>query len=410
MWTYENRTLLILCLGGGIAALDAQALFYLGPFVMRDLHITNSQMGLLSAAVLSTWALSAFTTSVLSDRKGQRKKYLIIAYLMFGVLSFASGLAGSVGMLLVARLLIGVAEGPIVPISHTIIIAESSPRRRGFNMGVVQSVGSQLVGSAVSPLLIVWLATVYNWRGAFFIAGLPGLVIALLIATLIREPAVVQATPPAAGSPHLVWERIKALLRVRNIRLCALLSCFLNAWYFGLLTFMPLYLVKTLLLSAREMSQVMACAGAGAVLSAATVPFLSDRFGRKPIMSLFAALGVLGPTAALIPGATMPRLMIFVFLGAWVQGVIPLCIGTVPMESTPQRNATASGFIMAFGMIVGGLIGPAVCGRLADWFSLGVAIGVCGAAALAAAATCRALTETAPRVRERAEGVCRDAS
>jgi len=106
----------------------------------------------------------------------------------------------------------------------------------------------------------------------------------------------------------------------------------------------------------------------------------------------------------------MPRLMIFVFLGAWVQGVIPLCIGTVPMESTPQRNATASGFIMAFGMIVGGLIGPAVCGRLADWFSLGVAIGVCGAAALAAAATCRALTETAPRVRERAEGVCRDAS
>jgi len=401
VWTYENRALLILALGGGVAALDAQALSYLGPFVMRDLNITNSQMGLLSAAVLSTWALSGFTTSVLSDRKGQRKKYLIAAYLMFGVLSFASGLARSVGMLLLARLLIGVAEGPIVPIAHTIIMSESSPRRRGFNMGVVQSVGSQLVGSAVSPLLLVWLATSYDWRNAFFIAGLPGLAIALLIATLIREPTVVQSTPAADARPHLVWERLKTLLRVRNIRLCALLSCFLNAWYFGLLTFMPLYLVKSLHLSAREMSQVMACAGVGAVLSAATVPFLSDRFGRKPIMSLFAVLGALGPIGALVPGAGTTRMMIFVFMGAWTQGVLPLCIGTVPMESIPQRNATASGFIMAFGMIVGGLIGPAVCGRLADMFNLGVAIGVCGVAAIAAAATCRAITETAPSVRAR---------
>jgi MFS family permease len=399
VWTYENRTLLILCLGGGIAALDAQALFYLSPFAMRDLHITNSQMGLLSAAVLFTWALSGFATSVLSDRKGQRKKYLIAAYLMFGVLSFASGLARTVGMLLVARLLIGFAEGPIVPIAHAIIMAESSPRRRGFNMGVVQSVGSQLVGSTGSPLLLVWLATTYNWRGAFFVAGLPGLAIALLVATLIREPAIAHPIAPAGGRPHLVWERLKTLLRLRNIRLCALLSCFLNAWYFGLLTFMPLYLVRSLHLSPREMSHVMAFAGVGAVLSAAAVPLLSDRFGRKPIMSLFAAIGVLGPIGALVPGAGTTRLIVFVFLGAWAQGVLPLCIGTVPMESTPQRNATASGFIMAFGMIVGGLIGPAVCGRLADLFNLGVAIGVCGVAALAAAATCRAIIETAPGVR-----------
>ena len=399
MWTYENRTVLLLCLGGGVAALDAQALFYLGPFVMRDMRITNSQIGLLSAAVLFTWALSGFATSVLSDRKGQRKKFLVAAYLMFAVLSFASGLAGSIATLLLARLLIGLAEGPIVPLAHAIIMSESSPRRRGFNMGIVQSVGSQLVGSAISPLLLVWLALAYSWRGAFFIAGLPGLAIAILVATLIREPTITWPVGHTEGQQRPVWEQVKELLRLRNIRLCAVLSCFLNAWYFGLLTFMPLYLVKSLHLSPREMSQVMACGGIGAVLSAALVPALSDRIGRKPVMSLFAMLGALGPIGALVPGAGTLRLMIFMFLGAWTQGVLPLCIGTVPMESTPKRSATASGFIMASGMIVGGLIGPAVCGRLADLFNLGVAIGICGGAALVAAAICRAISETAPGVR-----------
>jgi MFS family permease len=53
---------------------------------------------------------------------------------------------------------------------------------------------------------------------------------------------------------------------------------------------------------------------------------------------------------------------------------------------------------MATGMIVGGLIGPALSGHLADLFDLRVAIGIAGAAAIAAAVTCWTLEETAPRL------------
>jgi len=200
-----------------------------------------------------------------------KKKYLIGAFLLFSVLSFASGLAGTVTLLLLARLLIGVRKA-IVPLSHAIIIAESSPGRRGFNMGVVQSVGSQFVGSAVSPLLIVWLATVFNWRTAFYVAALPAIAIALLIAGFIREPGAISAAAPAEARPLVLTKLLKQLFSVRNIRVCALLSCFLNAWYFGLLTFMPLYLVRSLHFSPRDMSHVMACGGLGAVLSSALVP------------------------------------------------------------------------------------------------------------------------------------------
>ncbi|MDB6014705.1 MAG: transporter, partial [Gammaproteobacteria bacterium] len=226
----------ILCLGGGVAALDAQALFYLGPFVMRELHITNSQVGMLSAAVLLTWALSGFSTSVLSDRSGGRKQYVVAAFLLFGVFSFLSGLARSWWLLLVARLLIGIAEGPIVPLTHAIMIAESSPGRRGFNMGMVQSVGAQLVGSSVSPLLLVWLATEFSWRNAFFLAGLPGIAVALLVLAFIRDPVANRLGAGGSAAPKRVLAQVRELARTRNIRLCALASCFLNAWYFGALT------------------------------------------------------------------------------------------------------------------------------------------------------------------------------
>lgn len=401
-WTRENRTMLILCLGGGVAALDAQAMFYLGPFVMRDLRINNSEVGMLSAAVLLTWALSGFSTSVVSDHSGGRKRYLVTAFLLFGVFSFVSGLAGSWWLLLAARLLIGIAEGPIVPLTHAIMIAESSPGRRGFNMGMVQSVGAQLVGSSFSPLLLVWLATAFSWRNAFFLAGLPGIAVALLILAFVREPAGSRPLVRSDDRPKGVLLQVRELARVRNIRLCAVASCFLNAWYFGTLTFMPLYLVHLMHLSPREMSLVMASSGVGAVLSAAIVPLLSDRFGRRPTMTLFALIGAIGPFGVLMPGAGLVTLMAFAFVGAWAQGVLPLCIGTVPMESTSNRSATASGLMMAVGMISGGLIGPAVCGRLADLFDLTVPMAICGGAALVAAAACSGLVETAPAVLRRA--------
>jgi MFS family permease len=160
--------------------------------------------------------------------------------------------------------------------------------------------------------------------------------------------------------------------------------------------------VSLLHLAPRDMSLVMASSGVGAVCSAALVPLLSDRFGRRPTMTIFALLGSVGPFGMLTSGAGLAALMTFAFVGAWAQGVLPLCIGTVPLESTSNRRATASGLMMAVGMISGGLIGPAVCGRLADLFDLTAPMWICGSAALAAAVACSRLAETAPAALRRA--------
>lgn len=367
--------------------------------MVRDLGITNTQIGELSAAALITWAFSGLATSVLADHLGGRKRWIATALVGFGAFSFISGLAPSFGVLLLARLLMGLAEGPIVPLSLSVVLDESSPPRRGFNMGVVQSFGSQLVGSSLSPLILVWIATLFTWRDAFFIAGAPGILVATLIGLLVREPPHRVQPSGDAGLGRRVGVQLRELAARRNIRLCALSGCFLNAWYFGLLTFLPLYLTRDQHLLPRQMSFIMASGGVGAVLSAAIVPWLSDRRGRRPIAAAFSLLATVGPLGALLLKGNVVALSVAVFVGAWTQGVLPLCIGTIPMESTPRGDATAAGLMMAIGMIVGGIIGPAAFGRLADAYGLSLPLWGCVGAAVAAAAVCSRLDETAPALR-----------
>src|SRR6185295_9226275 len=119
-----------------------------------------------------------------------------LATLAFSACSFLSGLAASFAVLLGARLLMGAAEGGIMPISQAMIASEVRPERRGLAMGVTQNFGSNLLGSFVAPVLLVAFATAFSWRHAFFLAGIPGVVAALLMWRFVRDPA----RPPAAAA------------------------------------------------------------------------------------------------------------------------------------------------------------------------------------------------------------------
>ena len=155
--SYENRLLFVLSLSFGFVFFDRNAMSFLAPFVAADLSLSNTQIGLLISALSLTWALSGYLLGARSDRSGRRKPYLLVAVIVFSVCSFFSGLASSFFMLLAARLLMGVAEGPILPISQTLMAMNSTASRRGHNMGIMQNFGSNLLGSCIAPLLLLSL-------------------------------------------------------------------------------------------------------------------------------------------------------------------------------------------------------------------------------------------------------------
>ena len=98
------------------------------------------------------------------------------------------GLVASFGMLLVLRLIMGVLEGPITPITQSILAVESSEKRRGFNMGLTMNTGNAVFGSFVAPLVIVALANAFDWRTAFYLTIIPGIILAVFILKSVKNP------------------------------------------------------------------------------------------------------------------------------------------------------------------------------------------------------------------------------
>jgi MFS family permease len=392
---YETRLIWVLGITFGFVFFDRNAVNYLMPFIVSDLKFNNQQVGMIASALSFTWALAGFLGGAYSDRSGNRKTLLLTTVIAFSLCSFLSGLAASFLTLLLARLLMGLAEGPILPVSQSLVALESSDARRGHNMGVMQNFGSNLLGSFLAPLVLVALAGRYSWRGAFFIAGIPGLVMALLIARYVRAPARPTSQAPAAAADSGM--RYSEMLRYRNIWLCMLMSIVMVAWMVLGWAFLPLFYVRIRQLTAGQMSLLMSVLGLSAAFFSFVVPGLSDRFGRRPVIVAFNLIGLLAPLAALYFDGSLYALAALIFIGWSASGTFPLFMGTIPSETIPARYvATSLGLVMGLGEILGGVSAPWAAGWAADRYGLRAPIMIEAGCAIVGALLALFLKETAP--------------
>jgi MFS family permease len=393
---YEQRLVWVLGITFGFLFFDRNAAAFLMPFIAGDLSFTNQQVGLIASALSLTWAVSAALGGALSDRTGSRKPILLASTIAFSLCSFLSGLAGSFLALFAARLLMGLVEGPFMPVCQSLLAAESDPGRRGHNMGVMQNFCSNLFGSFAAPLVLVAIAGHSSWRMAFFLAGIPGLLMAVLIARYVHEPH--KAPPPADEAAAASSVSYLAMLKFRNMILCVLMSIFMVSWMVLGWAFLPLFYVKVRQLTPGEMSVLMSVLGLSAAFFSFVVPGLSDRLGRRPVVALCNLLGVLVPLAALYWHGSLYVLGALIFIGWAASGTFPLFMGTIPSETIPARYvATSMGLVVGVGEILGGVSAPALAGTAADQYGLTAPLLIQIACAVAGALTALALKETAPR-------------
>jgi MFS family permease len=389
---YETRLIWVLTITFGFVFFDRNAANYLMPFIANDLHFNNSQVGLVASALSFTWAVAAFLGGAYSDRTGNRKKFLLITVVAFSLCSFASGLAASFATLFLTRLLMGLAEGPILPIAQSLVAIESTADRRGNNMGVMQNFGSNLLGSFVAPLILVAIASTYNWRWAFYLSGVPGLIMALLIAKFVRQPAAPTAAPLAETRMGY-----GEMLQHRNMWLCMLMAIFMVAWMVLGWAFLPLFYTKVRQIGNGQMSVLMSVLGLSAAFFSFVVPALSDRFGRRPVIVIFNFIGLLVPLAALYFPGSLFMLGTLIFIGWSASGTFPLFMGTVPSETIPARYvATSLGMVVGLGEILGGVSAPAIAGRAADHYGLQAPVMIMALCAVVGTVLALFLRETAP--------------
>jgi MFS family permease len=387
--------MLVLTLGNGIVGFDRQTVAFLAPFIVDDLGLTNEQIGWTASALSIAIALSSFFGSQLADRTGSRRIVLIACTVLFSLLSGLSGLATSFVMLLAARFLLGATEGPIVPISQTMILHASSPKWRGFNMGFMQMVGAFGIAGFIGPRVATSLGEAHGWQTAMFLSVIPGLIVALMMVFLIK-PDLKRAAPPPGPKASLLSD-FATLLKVRNMRASLAIAGLITAWLVIQSTFLMLFLTQVKGLTPIAAGGVVSYGGFAGLAGGILFPLLSDRVGRKPVLVLGSLAATLGPIAMLLlPGD--PLLLSFAMALGWLPlGIAPLYCATVPSESvSPALVTTAVGLAMGFAELFGGVIVPPIAGRAADAFGLEAVFVICIGLALTSAVAALFLRETAP--------------
>ncbi len=399
VFSYENRVLVLLGLAFGIAFFDRNSGTILVPFIEQDLHLDNTQTGLLGSGLSITWALGAYIIARWSDASGVRKPFLVGFLLIFSVCSFISGLSHSFPVLLASRMVMGAVEGPFLPVCLAVMAVESSERRRGINAGIMQNFFASVLGQSLAPLLLVALAQQFGWRSAFYVAGIPGLLCVIAILLWVREPDKAAQAAVDTGGLGGSGKRMGlfAMLKVRNIVLCCLVSVFMVAWLGMGWTFLPKFFTDYRHFSPTLMSYVMTALGIASALSAFVVPAISDRLGRRPVMIAFCLLGALSPLAALYYQGSPLVLGALMFIGWFGTGTFPLFMGVIPGETISRRYAaTAMGLVVCAGEIAGGSGITSLSGALADVWSLATPVIIEAACALIGGLICLLLVETAP--------------
>jgi predicted MFS family arabinose efflux permease len=398
---YELTVVLLLGLAFGFAYFDRMAMTFLAPYVVKDLGLSNTQVGALGSALSLTWALGAFLIGLWSDAVGRRKPFLLAFMVIFSVCSVLSGLAGNFSALLASRALMGAVEGPFLPICLAIIAAASLQSRRGLNVGIVQNGFGALIGTAIAPIVLVWLADHYGWRSAFYLAAVPGLVLAFLVWRFIREPERPAAITATERQPLDL-----GILANRNIAVCSLLSCMMVGSLVIGSIFLPLYFTGPRGWEPKTMSFVMAVLGVTPGVGGVLISWISDRVGRRPPMIVGCFLAAMCPAAALWFGGSIPELTAIMFVSWLGIGVFPLFMGIVPTETLGHaKAATAMGLVVGIGELSGGFLGPLIGGKLADLYGLQAPLLIQGGLALAAGVVAFAMVETNPQVlARRAQG------
>ncbi|SDI50534.1 Predicted arabinose efflux permease, MFS family [Paraburkholderia steynii] len=392
---YEWKILALLSIGFGLVGVDRFMIMPLFPVMMRDLNLDYQDLGHITAALSVAWGLSAIFSGNLSDRFGHRK-VIIPAMLAFSVLACASGLAWGVSSLILIRAMMGFAEGAFTPSSIIATLEASEPSRHGRNAGIQQA-ACPLLGLGLAPIAVTQLLKFMPWQWIFAVVAVPGLIVCALTWRVLRDSSAT-ATAAHTVTHDAESHRWYEVLRYRNVTLSFVgMLCWLTC-LIVLSALMPNYLTDYLHLTLEQMGFVLSAIGAGGTLGGLTMPALSDRIGRKPVMVVsvvgaFAGLWFLSRTGA-DPAALFCELLITIF---FVFSMIMLTVGPICAEAAPATlMTTASGLVIGVGEVFGGGVAPSLAGYVAKHFGIQYIMALGMGALVVGLMVVLSLKETAP--------------
>lgn len=351
------------------------ATFYiLLPLIGYELGLSNTEIGLIMTAQYAAGAVSNLPGGIIVDSIGRKGLLLALSLFWIGVPYFLMGFSSAYWMLLVCSALIGVGNNLWHPTAIP-WLGRRFPERKGLVMayhGMGGNVGDALAPLAAGALIASFALT---WRDVVIVNIVPGVVMAVAILWYLGKYTAEPKKNAAVGadgaqlSTAEVMRALPQLFRNKVLLFLCMSSAFRSMTQNGIMVFLPLYLAKEVGYSVWWIGVAMFVLQAAGFIAAPVAGHMSDKMGRRNvIMSSMAMTGAV--LFAMAFAGNSPLFVAFVaILGFFLFAIRPVLQAWL-LDATP-RNLGGTAIGAMFGIqAVGSLIGPLICGLIADRYGL----------------------------------------
>ena len=346
--------------------IDRQILAIILEHIKHEFGVSDTLLGLLVGPAFALFYATLGMPIALAADRMSRSRIIAASLACFSVMTLACGLAARFWQLVVARMLTGVGEAGTGPASQSIISDLYPPAERATAQAIYAT--GVNVGLMIAFFAGGWIADNYGWRAAFIAAGVPGLVLTLLVVLILRDPprAVVARTGAEA--------RLGFLWRQRSYRYIVLGTAMSAFSGYGITAFVPAFLIRSHGMGSTEVGLIFALiVGLGGGLGTYATGRIADLAARRggiqrnllvPAVAAIIATPfwvpffLSGKVAVAIAAAVIPVSLSASFIGP--------CVATIQTITPPAMRARAAAIQSFVGNLIGLGLGPLVIGVLSD--------------------------------------------
>ncbi len=362
-----KKILFILTLIHFINYVDRQVIFPLFVFLKTEFDLSDFELGLLGSAFIIVYSFASIPLGILADKKN-RKNIIGIGVFFWSLVTALTGFAKNYTQLFVSRALVAVGESSYAP-AATSIIGDIFPESYRSRVMGIYNIGLYL-GGAVGMALAGIIGEKYGWRASFFIVGLPGIILAMVVFK-ISEPE--RKYKPQES--FLV--ELKKLFLIPAYNYILVGASFIAFSSGAILSWITVYTIRYQNFQLKEASLIVGLlAIISGILGVLTGGWISDYLHSRIKGSRSITIGVsfllsvpffIYALNAESKITFLTGLFLTSYFISWYFGPVLAFIQEVV---SPGVKATAIAFYFFFIHILGDAFAPAIIGLFSDWYGL----------------------------------------
>lgn len=347
---------------------DRQLPFILIDSIREELKLSDGQIGLMAGVSFAVvYSFAGLPLARLADRFSARG-VVALTLAFWSLMTAAGGLAQNFTHLLLARGGVAAGEAGATPAAHALIARLFPQTSRGIALAVF-SLGVP-IGGTIGLALGGWINDVAGWREAFFIVGLPGLLMAVVVWFILPGAA---SRPASVEKPTPFLEAVKRLFRIRAFRHMAAASSLFACGSYAMNVFAPAFLMRTYEMTAAEAGLGLGLAsGVGGIVGTFAGGYLGDVLGRHDARwrQLIPAIGMALCVPVAMAAWLAPNPVVALVLLTFVYGLGLLyfapTFAAAQMLASDDIRAMAAAVLLFCLTLVGSSVGPFVIGWVSD--------------------------------------------